>query len=161
MGWRPCRPKSRCVAQGATLAVVPTKPSSPSENTRLFEELQERTRELAKSVEDLEIASEHKSQFVANMSHKLRTPLASILGYAELMQEGFYEPPGEKSMDTLTRIRNQEDHAADDRRYACNSRPCMKSTPKRPGAIVNPRWPTMKELMDAHDRRMKMKGRRI
>src|SRR6476469_9579516 len=62
------------------------------ENARLFEELQSRTRELAKTVEDLEIASQHKSQFVANMSHELRTPLAAILGYAELMREGFYGP---------------------------------------------------------------------
>src|SRR5262249_26343141 len=31
------------------------------ENTRLFEEVQARTRELAKTVEDLEIASQHKS----------------------------------------------------------------------------------------------------
>src|SRR5262249_11385113 len=67
------------------------------ENTRLFEEVQARTRELAKTVEDLEIASQHKNQFVANMSHELRTPLAAILGYAELIQEGFYEPQGPKS----------------------------------------------------------------
>jgi GAF domain-containing protein len=60
------------------------------ENVRLFEEVQARTRELGKTVEDLEIASQHKNQFVANMSHELRTPLAAILGYAELMQEGFY-----------------------------------------------------------------------
>src|SRR5215467_10909378 len=40
------------------------------ENTRLFEEVQARTRELAKTVEDLEIASQHKNQFVANMSHE-------------------------------------------------------------------------------------------
>ena len=48
----------------------------------------------AKALDELEIASQHKSQFVANMSHELRTPLAAILGYAELMQEGFYEPQG-------------------------------------------------------------------
>jgi signal transduction histidine kinase len=80
------------------------------ENTRLFEEVQARTSELAKTVEDLEIASQHKSQFVANMSHELRTPLAAILGYAELMQEGFYEPQGPKSLDALTRIRSNGKH---------------------------------------------------
>src|SRR5262249_24602169 len=73
------------------------------ENTRLFEEVQARTRELAKTVEDLEIASQHKNQFVANMSHELRTPLAAILGYAELIQEGFYGTLPEKSLDALTR----------------------------------------------------------
>jgi signal transduction histidine kinase/putative methionine-R-sulfoxide reductase with GAF domain len=80
------------------------------ENTRLFEEVRARTRELVKTVEDLEIASQHKNQFVANMSHELRTPLAAILGYAELMQEGFYEPLGQKSLDALTRIRSNGRH---------------------------------------------------
>jgi GAF domain-containing protein/anti-sigma regulatory factor (Ser/Thr protein kinase) len=73
------------------------------ENAHLFEEIAQKGREL-------EIASQHKSQFVANMSHELRTPLAAILGYAELMQEGFYEPLGEKSMDALTRIRSNGKH---------------------------------------------------
>jgi len=80
------------------------------ENARLFEEVQTRTRELAKTVEDLEIASQHKSHFVANMSHELRTPLAAILGYAELIQEGYYEPQGPKSLDALTRIRSNGKH---------------------------------------------------
>jgi signal transduction histidine kinase len=73
------------------------------ENTRLFEEIAQKSREL-------EIASQHKSQFVANMSHELRTPLAAILGYAELIQEGFYGPLPEKSMDALTRIRSNGKH---------------------------------------------------
>jgi signal transduction histidine kinase len=73
------------------------------ENARLFNEIAQKGREL-------EIASQHKSQFVANMSHELRTPLAAILGYAELMQEGFYEPQGPKSLDALTRIRANGKH---------------------------------------------------
>jgi signal transduction histidine kinase len=73
------------------------------ENARLFEEIARKSREL-------EIASQHKSQFVANMSHELRTPLAAILGYAELMQEGFYEPLGQKSLAALTRIRSNGKH---------------------------------------------------
>jgi signal transduction histidine kinase len=80
------------------------------DNTRLLEEVQARTGELAKTVENLEIASQHKSQFVANMSHELRTPLAAILGYAELIQEGFYGPLPDKSMDALTRIRSNGKH---------------------------------------------------
>src|SRR6202023_248839 len=73
------------------------------ENVRLFDEIQDKSREL-------EIASQHKSQFVANMSHELRTPLAAMLGYAELMQEGIYEPLGEKSLAALTRIRSNGKH---------------------------------------------------
>jgi GAF domain-containing protein/anti-sigma regulatory factor (Ser/Thr protein kinase) len=73
------------------------------ENARLFEEIAKKSREL-------EIASQHKSQFVANMSHELRTPLAAILGYAELIQEGFYEPQGPKSIDALSRIRSNGKH---------------------------------------------------
>jgi signal transduction histidine kinase len=73
------------------------------ENARLFEQIAQKSREL-------EIASQHKSQFVANMSHELRTPLAAILGYAELMQEGFYEAQGPKSLDALTRVRSNGKH---------------------------------------------------
>jgi signal transduction histidine kinase len=73
------------------------------ENTRLLNELRE-------SLRQLKIASQHKNQFVANMSHELRTPLAAILGYAELIQEGFYEPQGPKSLDALTRIRSNGKH---------------------------------------------------
>ena len=44
------------------------------ENVGLFDEIQEKSRQLAE-------ASQHKSQFLANMSHELRTPLNAILGY--------------------------------------------------------------------------------
>jgi GAF domain-containing protein len=73
------------------------------ENTRLFNEIAQKSREL-------EIARQHKSQFVANMSHELRTPLAAMLGYAELLQEGIYGALPEKSLSILTRVCSNGKH---------------------------------------------------
>jgi len=50
------------------------------QNARLFREIEEKG-------EQLEQASQHKSQFLANMSHELRTPLNAIIGYSEILQE--------------------------------------------------------------------------
>jgi signal transduction histidine kinase len=50
------------------------------ENVRLFDEIQEKNRQLAE-------ASQHKSQFLANMSHELRTPLNAIIGVSEMLRE--------------------------------------------------------------------------
>ena len=59
------------------------------ENVRLFDEIQDKSRQLAE-------ASQHKSQFLANMSHELRTPLNAILGYTELILDGIYGEAPEK-----------------------------------------------------------------
>jgi signal transduction histidine kinase len=48
------------------------------ENVRLFDEIQNKNRQLAE-------ASEHKSQFVSSVSHELRTPLNAIIGLTEMM----------------------------------------------------------------------------
>jgi signal transduction histidine kinase len=50
------------------------------ENVGLFDEIQEKSRQLAE-------ASQHKSQFLANMSHELRTPLNAIIGVSEMLRE--------------------------------------------------------------------------
>ena len=56
------------------------------QNARLFHEIEDKSRQL-------EEASQHKSQFLANMSRELRTPLNAILGYTELMADGAYGEP--------------------------------------------------------------------
>ncbi|HTE76144.1 MAG TPA: GAF domain-containing protein [Xanthobacteraceae bacterium] len=73
------------------------------ENVRLFEEIQDKSRQL-------EVASQHKSQFLANMSHELRTPLNAILGYTELMADGAYGEPSEKMLGILKRLEANGKH---------------------------------------------------
>ena len=60
-------------------------------NARLYRELETRSREL-------EIASNHKSEFLASMSHELRTPLNAVIGFSEVLLDGMFgeinEPAG-------------------------------------------------------------------
>jgi signal transduction histidine kinase len=73
------------------------------ENVRLFDEIQDKSRQLAE-------ASQHKSQFLANMSHELRTPLNAILGYTELIVDGIYGQMPDKASSVLERVQRNGRH---------------------------------------------------
>ncbi len=73
------------------------------ENVRLFDEIQDKSRQLA-------IASQHKSQFLANMSHELRTPLNAILGYTELILDDIYGETPSKMRGVLDRVQRNGKH---------------------------------------------------
>ena len=43
---------------------------------------------LHRAREEAELASQHKTEFLAKISHELRTPLNAIIGFAEIMEKG-------------------------------------------------------------------------
>ncbi|MFO0957686.1 MAG: PAS domain S-box protein [Isosphaeraceae bacterium] len=64
--------------------------------------------DLQASKEAAEAASRSKSEFLANMSHEVRTPMAAILGYADMMLEPSLRPPDRDS--ALQAIRRNGSH---------------------------------------------------
>jgi signal transduction histidine kinase len=73
------------------------------ENVRLFEEIQDKNRQL-------QLASEHKSQFVSSMSHELRTPLNAIIGLTEMMVTNAARFGTEKAQEPLQRVNRAGTH---------------------------------------------------
>jgi signal transduction histidine kinase len=55
-------------------------------------------------VDALTLANRAKSDFLASVSHDLRTPLSIITGYAQLLQEETFGPLTPEQADTLGRI---------------------------------------------------------
>jgi len=67
------------------------------ENVRLFDEIQDKNRQLAE-------ASQNKSQFLSSMSHELRTPLNAIIGLTEMMVANAARFGTEKALEPLRRV---------------------------------------------------------
>jgi signal transduction histidine kinase len=72
-------------------------------NARLF-------RDLDRSRAELEIASRHKSEFLASMSHELRTPLNAVIGFSEVLLDQLFGEVNDRQAEYLRDIWNSGRH---------------------------------------------------
>ena len=72
-------------------------------NARLFQEL-------ALKSHELEVASRHKSEFLASMSHELRTPLNAVIGFSEVLLDRLFGELNDKQEEYLEDIRGSGRH---------------------------------------------------
>jgi len=76
------------------------------QNARLHEELRRHAEELADALVRLQELDHLKSEFIQNVSHELRSPLALIRGYAEMLESGELgdiPPPQRKPIEIIAR----------------------------------------------------------
>ncbi len=73
------------------------------DNALLFRELQTRAAELAE-------ANRLKNQFLATISHELRTPMNSIIGFSETLLSGIYGEMSDVQASRIERIRHNGYH---------------------------------------------------
>jgi CheY-like chemotaxis protein len=66
-------------------------------NAHLVRALEQRSAEL-------EVASQHKSEFLASMSHELRTPLNAVIGFSEVLLERMFGDINERQEEYLRDI---------------------------------------------------------
>ena len=92
--WVAARVAARRLVQ-PILAIDPANPeasASYAEMTPLIGKISSQQAELARQLEELKGADAMRREFTANVTHELKTPLASVSGAAELIREGLVRP---------------------------------------------------------------------
>jgi len=57
-------------------------------------------------IEELEARDSAKTQFLANISHDLRTPLTAVITHAEILRDGILGPLTDRQLDSIAGIIN-------------------------------------------------------
>jgi signal transduction histidine kinase/CheY-like chemotaxis protein len=87
----------------ALLETLASQSATAIHNARMFRQLDRKTREL-------EVASRHKSEFLASMSHELRTPLNAVIGFSDVLLDRMFGDLNERQEEYVRDIRDSGRH---------------------------------------------------
>jgi signal transduction histidine kinase len=74
--------------------------------SQILRKLREKEQRLEARTHELIDAGKQKAQFMANITHELRTPLQGIIGLSELVAKGIYGPPTEKQSNAMVEVKS-------------------------------------------------------
>jgi signal transduction histidine kinase len=72
--------------------------------TKRLKTLEAQAKEAQQTIEELRARDALKTQFLSNVSHDLRTPLAAIITHAEILREGMLGELNQKQRDSVSGI---------------------------------------------------------
>jgi len=124
-------------------------------NRRLEERVRERTVELSHALERLSELNQLKANFVANISHELRTPMTHIVGYIDLLADDTFGPVSPQQREALETL-----HRAAERLTGLIDDLIQFSDTSRGGITLNSESVSLRNLIQETLTRMMSKAQR-
>jgi len=92
------------------LSMIAQQTALAIENMKLVGHLQEKNLEIEQAHQNLVKLHDDRTRFVCNLSHELKTPLTSVLGYADLLINFFGQVEQEQMFEYITSIYSEGRH---------------------------------------------------
>ena len=87
-------------------ASAPQHRRQPSSTDGRVLALEAQLKQSLQHIADLEASDALKTQFLANISHDLRTPLTAVITHAEILRDGILGPLTDRQLESITGIIN-------------------------------------------------------
>ena len=92
----------KAISRGDFSRKIPLK-QYPKDTAKYHNELAQLSQHVNQMAEDLRRSDEHRSAFIANLSHELKTPIASLVGVSDLLADDKLDESTRKDLTGILR----------------------------------------------------------